>query len=163
MQRGDVRLRGKKVVRYVLAVIIILFAFNLFKVDVWDANEKLLAEEIITTDMVGKKVNLTEFTPFDWDTVYAFSPYARKEHIYETVGYNWARISQTVSEGMNQIVFLNDEKVVCYVYGYPENNKYGIFFDSTNPDDEVTVLYAENNPVFDVFKNRDTVYLEHRK
>ncbi|MGH4121561.1 MAG: hypothetical protein ACREV6_01285 [Clostridium sp.] len=29
---------------------------------------------------------------------------------------------------MNQIVFINDGKVVCYLYGYPEKNKFGFDF-----------------------------------
>lgn len=37
-----------------------------------------------------------------------------------------------VNEGMNQIVFMKDGKVVCYLYGYPKNNGYGIFFESEN-------------------------------
>ncbi|MFJ8244772.1 hypothetical protein ACIQ4Z_13855 [Peribacillus asahii] len=47
-------------------------------------------------------------------------------------GYKWDTISESVNEGMNQIVFLNDGKVVCYLYGYPENNGYGISFESEN-------------------------------
>lgn len=29
---------------------------------------------------------------------------------------------------MNQIVFIDDGKVVCYLYGYPENIKLGFNF-----------------------------------
>ena len=29
-----------------------------------------------------------------------------------------------VNEGMNPIVFMNDGKVVGYLYGYPKNNGY---------------------------------------
>jgi len=43
------------------------------------------------------------------------------------VGYKWDNISSTVSEGMNQVVFLKEGKVVCYIDGYPD--KYKVFFD----------------------------------
>ena len=36
---------------------------------------------------------------------------------------------------MNQIVFVKDGKVVCYLYGYPENNKFGIFFERIDSAD----------------------------
>ena len=29
---------------------------------------------------------------------------------------------------MNQLVFIKDDKVVCYLYGYPENMKLGFNF-----------------------------------
>ena len=102
---------------------------NPFKEDIWDSNLKLLKNEILSKNVADEKVNLSTFTPFEWDKVYSFDPYLSKEAIYETIGYKWDNISETVSEGMNQIVFVKDGKVVCYLYGYPENNKFGIFFD----------------------------------
>lgn len=153
----------KKWMRYIVVALLMVFIINLVKVDIWDANEKLLAKEILSADIVGEKVNLAQLTPFEWDKVYSFGPYESKESVYKTIGYKWDRISETVSEGMNQLVFLKDDKVVCYIYGYPQNNKYGISFDSTNSNDEVAVLYAKDNPVFDVAKMEDIVYLEHRR
>ncbi len=46
-------------------------------------------------------VNLTDITPFEWDIAFSFEPYTSKDTIYETVGYKWDDISETVSEGMN--------------------------------------------------------------
>ena len=71
---------------------------------------------------------MSERTPFEWDTFYSFAPYTTREKIYETIGYEWDDISQTVNEGMSQIVFVKDGKVVCYLYGYPENIKLGFNF-----------------------------------
>jgi len=51
-----------------------------------------------------------------------------KEAIYEVIGYKWDNISESVNEGMNQIVFVKDSKVVCYLYGYPEDINLGFDF-----------------------------------
>jgi hypothetical protein len=94
----------------------------------WDINadklknsfDQISGDEIINV--------LSQWTPFKWDTFYSFTPYTSKEKIYEVVGYKWDYISKTINEGINQIVFVNDGKVVCYLYGYPENIKLGFNF-----------------------------------
>ena len=87
---------------------------------------------MLSIEQSVETVSLIDITPFEWDIAYSFDPYTPKESIYETMGYKWDNISETVNEGMNQIVFLKDGKVVCYLYGYPENNGYGINFTSEN-------------------------------
>ena len=72
--------------------------------------------------------DLSGFTNFEWDTLYSFSPYTPEETIYEVVGYRWTRVMATVSEGMNQIVFLKDGKVVCYIDGHPDKYKVSFSF-----------------------------------
>ena len=108
-------------------------------------------------------MNLSKFTPFEWDKVYSFAPYLSKEAIYETIGYKWDNISETVSEGMNKIVFVKDGKVVCYLFGYPESNKIGIFFDRIDSADNAAILYSKENEIFDATKNEDVVYLKQSK
>ena len=66
------------------------------------------------------------------DILYSFAPYTTKEKIYEAIGYKWDDISQTVGEGMSQIVFVKEGKIVCYLYGYPENIKLGFNFGEYN-------------------------------
>jgi len=74
---------------------------------------------------------LLDITPFDWDVVYSFTPYTPKEIITEVLGSKFDSIKETTSEGMNQIVCVKSGEVVCYLYGYPSNNGFGISFDST--------------------------------
>jgi len=102
-----------------------------------------------------------DITPFDWDVVYSFDPYTSKDVIYKTVGYKWENISETVSEGMNQIVFLKNRKVVCYLYGYPENNGYGISFTGKNKlgVTSASVLSAKDDLTFQVFRSEGVTYL----
>lgn len=147
------------VLSVLLLVCVSLLVINPLKIDLWDSNFKLLKGKVLSEKVVDRKVNLSTFTPFEWDEVYSFTPYVSKEAIYETIGYKWETISETVSEGMNQIVFVKDGKVVCYLYGYPENNKFGILFGGTKYKDYATILYAEDNDIFDVTKEGNVVYL----
>lgn len=111
-----------------IAIVAIVIVFNLFKKDVWDINaEKLIYSfNVISGD--ADIDDLNEFIPFEWEELYSFAPYTSTKTIYEVIGYKWDRINESVNEGMNQIVFVKDGKVVCYLYGYPENIKLGFDF-----------------------------------
>ena len=136
---------------------------NLMKKDIWDVNTKLLKKEVLSIGQSVENVSLLDLTPFEWDMAYSFDPYTPKEYIYETVGYKWDNISETVSEGMNQIVFLKDGKVVCYLYGYPENNGYGINFSSENKSGatSVSVLNNKDDLIFQVIRINNVIYLSN--
>lgn len=121
--------------------------------DLWDENEELLKEQVQAIEDSTETINLLDVTPFEWDVVHSFTPYTPVEDVYERVGYEWEDdISATVGEGMNQIVFMKDEKVVCYIYGYPENNGYGIELLAST-------LTSEDDLTFLVEKREDIVYL----
>ncbi|MFS0576052.1 hypothetical protein AB1K83_10470 [Sporosarcina sp. 179-K 3D1 HS] len=141
---------------FALVAVVILV---LMKEGPWEVNMKRLQTKLTTEHLVDKRIDLTTFTPFEWDTVYSFDPYVSKEVVYDTIGYKWMRVQETVSEGMNQVVFMKDGKVVCYVYGYPENNRFGISFGSSGSSGDATVLHAEDHVQFDVIKKEGIVYL----
>lgn len=128
---------------------------NLLKKDKWEVNEKLLREEVLAIGHAVETIHLPDVTPFEWDAVYDFTPYTRKTEIYETVSYKWENISETVNEAMNQIVFLKDGKVVCYLYGYSENNRYGIFFETKN------MLDIKDDLNFLVERSDSVIYLKN--
>ncbi|MFJ7935810.1 hypothetical protein [Sporosarcina sp. NPDC096371] len=151
------------VISILLLVCVLLLAINLFKKDLWDTNLELLKGKVLAEKVVDGEVDLTTFTQFEWDEVYSFTPFVSKEVIYETIGYQWDDISETVSEGMNQIVFVKDGKVVCYIYGYPDNNQFGLYFEGANHNNVATILYAADHPIFDVTKSGEVVYLRHMK
>lgn len=109
-------------------VISLILIFGSFKKDVWDINANKL--EDLTNDLSNPMVinDFSKWTPFEWDTLYSFTPYTTKETIYEVVGYKWDNISETANDNMNQIVFVKDGKVVCYLYGYPKNTNSSYHF-----------------------------------
>jgi hypothetical protein len=161
--RGKVDM-NKKTLAIVAVVIVFIFVLvNLLKKDLWDVNADLLQEEVLSIEQSVETINLSDITPFEWDVAYSFDPYTTKDTIYETVGYKWDNISETVSEGMNQIVFLKDEKVVCYLYGYPQNIGYGIYFTSQNEKGATSssVLSIKDNLIFEVIRSDDVVILSN--
>lgn len=150
--------------KVLILAVIILFAVLLVKVikkDVWEVNETMLKQEMRSIEESAESVNLSDVTPFEWDLVYSFDPYTPKDAIYETVGYKWGRISETVSEGMNQLVFMKDGKVVCYLYGYPANNGYGIYFmdGSSTESTPASLLRAQDDLTFQVDRRNGYIYL----
>ncbi|SDM64870.1 hypothetical protein [Bacillus sp. OK048] len=158
-------MKTKKTLAIVAIIILsMVVLINLLKKDLLEVNADLLKEEVLSIEQSVETVKLTEITPFEWDLAYSFDPYTTKDRIYETVGYKWDHISETVSEGMNQIVFLKEGKVVCYVYGYPENNGYGIYFSSENEKGvtSASVLNAEDNSTFQVVRSDDVIYLNKK-
>lgn len=127
----------------ITALMLAAVVMGLAPKDLWDENEELLKEEVQLIESSTETINLLDITPFEWDVVHSFTPYTPVEDVYERVGYEWDdNISETVSEGMNQLVFMKDEKVVCYIYGYPENNGYGIelLASTLTSEDDLTFL-----------------------
>ncbi|MGG0668285.1 hypothetical protein [Sporosarcina koreensis] len=151
----------KKVVKIAIVILFTFLLINVFKKDVWEVNAKLLKQEVLNIGESEESLKLSDVTPFKWDIVYSFDPYTSKDTIYKTVGYMWDNISETVSEGMNQLVFINDEKVVCYVYGYPENNGYGIYFNSENHTELISasMLSSEDDLTFQVERKNSIIFL----
>lgn len=142
-----------------IAIVII----NPFTKDIWELNSKSLKKQVLLVNQANEPINLSNLTPFEWDAVYSFAPYIPKENIYKVVGYKWDNISETLSEGMSQIVFTKSGKVVCYLYGFPSNNGYGILFDSIDYKDGVAILYSKDNLHFRVTKSDGIIYLKYIK
>ena len=111
-----------------IVFIAILIGFKSFRNDIWDINADKLINSFNVISGDADINDLNEFIPFDWDELYSFAPYSSTKAIYKVIGYKWDNISESVNEGMNQIVFVKDGKVVCYLYGYPEKIKLGFDF-----------------------------------
>lgn len=86
-----------------------------------------------------------------------------KENIYEIIGYKWDTISETVSEGMNQIVFMKDKQVVCYVYGYASNNGYGIFIMPSHYENGVATIDYNEDLHLSIEQKEEIVYLQEKE
>ncbi len=153
----------KKFIVSSIIVLLLLLALVVVSRDtdvpVWEENALKLSKSLDTISghepIVG---GLTDYTNFDWDMLYSFQPYFPKETIYEIVGYEWADISETVSEGMNQIVFLNDGEVVCYIYGYPD--RYNLYFDFGYHRDGYLLLNYEDKSKFIIRVKDDINYFK---
>ena len=129
MKENEVKKKSFIVIGSVLVVILGLIMFKTLQpTPIWEINAKQFNGSFNTISGNNATINdLSDFTTFEWDTLYSFAPYTPKEVVYQVVGYQWDKINSTVSEGMNQIVILKEGKVVCYIDGYPD--KYKIFFE----------------------------------
>ncbi|WP_391117626.1 hypothetical protein [Psychrobacillus sp. L3] len=131
------------------------------KKDVWEINATnfIKAFQPISGDAVID--DLRAWTPFEWDNLYSFSPYISKETIYETIGYKWSNIKETLNEGMNQIVFVHDGEVVCYLFGYPEHS--GIGFNFGEYKGSYIKLTTEQELPFNITERNGVRYFEFIK
>ncbi|MBE4909826.1 hypothetical protein IMZ08_17465 [Bacillus luteolus] len=155
-------MKDKITLLFIVVGMTCLLGLTQFDREVWDVNAKLLEEKVSEMNESVETINLSELTPFEWDKVYFFYPYTPKETVYKTVGYEWDSISETVSEGMNQIVFLKKGTVVCYVYGYPANTGYGLSYTGGPYNDVASLLEINDDLLFEVKRGDRFIFLEKR-
>lgn len=107
------------------------------------------------------EVSLQEVAPFDWDKFYVFAPYTTKEHIEDILKFKDKEIKSTIDEAMLQLIFVTDEnKIVCYIYGYADDLGYEISFDAI---DDYLTFSSTDNVHFEVVNDNDFILLSHIK
>ncbi len=92
-------------------------------------NNRALKAEIrglASTLSDGEQIHLSNITPFQWDSVYSFEPYASKEEMEKIMSVSSPHLQETVSEGMVQLIFVAHEdngssRVVASVCAYPDS------------------------------------------
>lgn len=114
-----------------------------------------LREQIRSAE--GETVVLHQLTPFAWDAVYTFSPYTSKDEIAHTIGFRSSSIQETVSEGMTQLLFVEEDQVVCSVCAYPKSAGYGV---SDLPQNRAIYNEAES-PRFRVERRGEILWLQY--
>jgi len=115
----------KKIVIIISAVFVICIAFLVIfgnPIILKNRSDFGYAIKNISTETI----KLNEITPFEWDIVYSFSPYTPKQEIENIIGFKSNHITETVNEGMIQLIFVRGNKVVCNIQGYSSNLGYSI-------------------------------------
>lgn len=103
----------------------------------------------------GEEISLNEVIPFSWDAVYTFTPYTSKQVIEERIGFSSNIITETVNEGMTQLIFVKDKKVVAFICEYSDKLGYNIeFTDCIKKSDGV---------VFEINVTESQVQLKEKK
>lgn len=140
MKKNDILFIICGVICLIAAICFVIY--RTFFADIWAKNADKLNKELCKLEIKkGETVyvgDINEYIPFEWDTLYTFKPDVPIERIYEVVGYKWDKITEATNKGMNQLVFVKDGQVVCYVYGYPKARK--VFFDFGDYDGEYFTL-----------------------
>lgn len=102
-----------------------------------------------------KEINLKEITPFEWDRAYVFDKNTTIEEIYEKVGYKWKSLAQQEKGYELQMVFMKDEKVVCYLIGDVDKMGISMKFDKSNYKDGIIEIEPNKNDKFSVKKGQE--------
>lgn len=138
----------------IIGIICILLVFGLFGHWVMTKENRLIAlhnrqlqQAMAAIDTSQKTTTLDTVVPFDWDKVYTFPPYTTKAEIEQTIGCTSNAISETVSEGMIQLIFLYDDGVTASICDYPQNLGYQILFDDM-------IVFGENT-IFSISQTGD--------
>lgn len=113
-----------------------------------------------------EEVNLKDLTPFEWDKAYVFDTNTPVDKIYEKVGYKWRSIVEKEKDSELQIVFMKDEKAVCYLVGDTDMMGISINFDKKIYKNGVIEIEPNKNDKFSVEKGKDVfetnlIYIEN--
>ena len=141
----------KKII-YILILLIIITIFFKFK---GYNNIKLNNENLqkAITSIKENEVTLNDVVPFEWERVYTFKPYTTKEDMESIIGFKSQYISETINEGMVQLIFVNDKKIVSNVLNYVDNLGYSIdFYDG--------ISVYNDNVKFNVKLDNGILYLK---
>src|SRR5574344_1396926 len=154
MKKNDITFLIIGIILFIGSIAFVIY--RMFFSDIWYKNADKLNKNLC--DIVAKKGDtvyvgdLKEYVPFDWDTIYTFKPDVPIERIYEVVGYKWDNITEATNKGMNQLVFLKDGQVVCYVYGYPKARK--VFFDFGDYEGEYFTIKSTDKFNFNMIMDK---------
>lgn len=130
--------------------LVTVLLYVIFKPEpIWEVNEKQLYEALEAgPDLNGKRIGTEQFAklmPFEWDTIYSFPPYYPKDQVAKEIGIPNFPVLESVNEGTNQTIFMHKGKVICYVYGYPENSGLYIGFGPSSMDADYKVLLKRSD------------------
>lgn len=109
-----------------------------------EALEKLLKAS------AGKEVVLNDLIDFEYDTVYTFKPGTTVEDMEALIGFEYSGLKESANTGVMNILFVNEDEPVCYLYGYSDSKGFYINI-------------SENNEVFDKDYLNDAVYVAESK
>lgn len=147
-------MKKKKITIYIIVIsLIVALTYIAIGNPIVFVNNQKLKREVIAVN--SDNVELNEIVPFDWDMVYTFEPYTSKEQIEDVIGFKSNSIQETVSEGMVQLLFVKDKKVVCSVCGYSSTLGYRINFFGR-------IMYTDN-AVFSVERDSGIVRLTYKE
>ncbi|CEN88012.1 metallophosphoesterase [Paraclostridium sordellii] len=115
------------------------------------------------SEKIGENISLSKANDLRWDKAYVFKPETPREKIYDTVGYKFARITET--DNVYRVILMDKGKVVFYSdwtnYLMPytmdfdnANFKYGVFVMTPGKNDYFKVSKGDKNPYNDIYSVR---------
>jgi len=143
----------KKTYTVVIVVLLIFFVYIIIgNITIFINNQKL---KKAITSINSDYIKLNEIVPFDWDSVYTFEPYTTKDEIESILGFKSNAIKETVNEGMVQLIFTKDKKIISSICGYSSNLGYTVNFEKINNNVYHKINYTDNAEF--MTKNEDKI------
>jgi len=153
---------NKKIIIILCLVLGLATVFLIYKLSFTSSSQNNLTKlENKISSLSSKEYELKDITPFEWDAVYSFEAYTPKDKIEKTIGFNSHLIKETVSEGMQQVIFIKSNQVVCFVYGY--NDKLGYGFDFGDDWNEYVKLESKEQNYFQISQSNGIKYIRYEK
>lgn len=109
-----------------------------------------------------KEIRLSDIVPFEYDKAYAFDVNTPMSKIYDTVGYKFRSIREKQKETEMQMVFMKNDKMVCYLFGNSDEFGISIKFDKSSYKDGIVELNKDDK--FSVEKGEEVfeTHLTHK-
>ena len=124
----------------VLGVVALLWSIFGSPVVLWHNHQLKSA----LTGLTDETITLEQAVPFSWDEVYSFAPYTTVEKIQEVIGTESYNIKESTSEGMLNLVFLDEGAVTAAVCGYPSDLGYAIDIAGVTDSTPGRLSYGED-------------------
>ena len=102
------------------------------------------------SEKLGEKISLSKISDLKWDKAYVFKPETPREKIYNTVGYKFARITET--DDVYRVILMDKDKVVFYSDWQSYLMPYTMDFDNADFKDGVFVMTPSKNDYFKIAK-----------
>jgi len=132
----------KKVYTVVIFILVIFFVHIIIgNITIFINNQKL---KKAITSIDADHIKLNEIVPFNWDCVYTFEPYTTKDEIENTLGFKSNAVKETINEGMVQLIFTKDKKIISSICGYGNNLGYIVNFKKTNNNAYNRINYTDD-------------------
>ena len=153
---------NKKIIMILCLVLGLATVFLIYKLSLTSSSQNNLTKlENKISSLSNKEYELKDITPFEWDVVYSFEAYIPKDEIEKTIGFDSNLIKETVSEGMQQVIFVKSNQVVCYVYGY--DDKLGYSFDFGDDWNEYVKLESKDQNYFQILQSNGIKHIRYEK
>ena len=127
-------MKNKKILTLALIIISTIGVLELKNGNIKESYNTKSLEKTLSKSLNNKENTCKYLFDFDYDKVYVFQPYLSKEVMEEEIGFKYWKLKETINEGMVNMLFVENNKPVAYLYGYPSD--LGIYIDIPMKDNE---------------------------
>ena len=110
-------------VMYFIAAVFLIFYFIFGDPVIYINNHRL---KTAMTELDKERITLEETVPFEWTRVYSFDPYFPLKDIERITGSKSPALNDSVTEEMENLIFMNHGRVVSSVCKRPSSTGYSL-------------------------------------